>query len=57
MIKCLFFSGEIFSSNGHLRVITGMEVPTEKMNLTNYRGNADKLSKLGFTLDNGTIRT
>lgn len=38
-----------------MRVITDMEVPTEKMNLTNYHGSDDKLSKLDFTLDNGTI--
>lgn len=29
------FSGEIFPNNSHLGVITGMEVNTEKVKLTN----------------------
>lgn len=51
----MFFFGEIFLNNGYLRVIIDMEVFIEKMNLINYYGSDDKLSKLDFILDNGII--
>lgn len=36
VIKYLFvFSGERFSNNSHVGVLTGMEVTIEKVNLTN----------------------